>query len=183
MWSRKHASFYCLYAFSEELPYDLSYYWSVLHVLLQINKPYLPLASGEYSFATGVIIVASFSILVLYRFIPFSVIFFKLSHTDRVVDIGLLFCSLLQSFWLGWIVGSWPLFWALFISFVLGTAYSINVSSLGLHPNFLCAFMFLRDSHVFMLRLWCNIFILKIYTCCFIRVQYSARYLYCKISW
>lgn len=34
----------------------------------------------------------------------------------------------LQSFWLGWIVRSWPLFWALFISFVLGTAYSINVS-------------------------------------------------------
>ncbi|XP_061360431.1 homogentisate phytyltransferase 1, chloroplastic-like [Gastrolobium bilobum] len=60
----------------------------------KINKPYLPLASGEYSFGTGVIIVASFSIL---------------------------------SFWLGWIVGSWPLFWALFISFVLGTAYSINL--------------------------------------------------------
>lgn len=34
----------------------------------------------------------------------------------------------LQSFWLGWVVGSWPLFWALFISFILGTAYSINVS-------------------------------------------------------
>ncbi|XAR72529.1 homogentisate phytyltransferase [Bertholletia excelsa] len=30
------------------------------------------------------------------------------------------------SFWLGWVVGSWLLFWALFISFVLGTAYSIN---------------------------------------------------------
>ncbi|MED6191534.1 hypoxanthine-guanine phosphoribosyltransferase, variant 2 [Stylosanthes scabra] len=60
----------------------------------KINKPYLPLASGEYSIGTGVAIVASFSLL---------------------------------SFWLGWIVGSWPLFWALFISFVLGTAYSINV--------------------------------------------------------
>ncbi|XP_031261321.1 homogentisate phytyltransferase 1, chloroplastic-like [Pistacia vera] len=32
-----------------------------------------------------------------------------------------------MSFWLGWVVGSWPLFWALFISFVLGTAYSINL--------------------------------------------------------
>ncbi|KAJ0089475.1 hypothetical protein Patl1_14233 [Pistacia atlantica] len=61
---------------------------------LQVNKPYLPLASGEYSFKTGVLIVASFSIM---------------------------------SFWLGWVVGSWPLFWALFISFVLGTAYSINL--------------------------------------------------------
>ncbi|XP_062086401.1 homogentisate phytyltransferase 1, chloroplastic-like, partial [Humulus lupulus] len=60
----------------------------------KVNKPYLPLASGEYSIQTGVMIVASFSVL---------------------------------SFGLGWIVGSWPLFWALFISFALGTAYSINV--------------------------------------------------------
>nr|AAX56086.1 homogentisate phytylprenyltransferase [Glycine max] len=62
--------------------------------IYKINKPYLPLASGEYSFETGVTIDASFSIL---------------------------------SFWLGWVVGSWPLFWALFEIFVLGTAYSINV--------------------------------------------------------
>ncbi|KAJ6355446.1 hypothetical protein OIU77_005940 [Salix suchowensis] len=60
----------------------------------KVNKPYLPLASGEYSISTGVMIVSSFSIM---------------------------------SFWLGWVVGSWPLFWALFISFVLGTAYSINL--------------------------------------------------------
>ncbi|XAR51154.1 homogentisate phytyltransferase [Bertholletia excelsa] len=60
----------------------------------KVNKPYLPLASGEYSVTTGVAIVSSFAIM---------------------------------SFWLGWIVGSWPLFWALFISFVLGTAYSINL--------------------------------------------------------
>ncbi|CAK9169407.1 unnamed protein product [Ilex paraguariensis] len=60
----------------------------------KVNKPYLPLASGEYSVATGVMIVSSFAVM---------------------------------SFWLGWIVGSWPLFWALSISFVLGTAYSINL--------------------------------------------------------
>ncbi|PQQ08405.1 homogentisate phytyltransferase 1 chloroplastic isoform X1 [Prunus yedoensis var. nudiflora] len=60
----------------------------------KVNKPYLPLASGEYSVGTGIMIVTSFLIL---------------------------------SFWLGWVVGSWPLFWALFISFVLGTAYSINL--------------------------------------------------------
>ncbi|KAF8084146.1 hypothetical protein N665_0732s0004 [Sinapis alba] len=60
----------------------------------KVNKPYLPLASGEYSVKTGIAIVASFSIM---------------------------------SFWLGWIVGSWPLFWALFVSFMLGTAYSINL--------------------------------------------------------
>ncbi|CAN0911143.1 Homogentisate phytyltransferase 1, chloroplastic [Linum grandiflorum] len=64
----------------------------------KVNKPYLPLASGEYSVGTGVFIVASFSIM---------------------------------SFWLGWIVKSWPLFWALFISFVLGTAYSINMHVFG----------------------------------------------------
>ncbi|PIA40843.1 hypothetical protein AQUCO_02400119v1 [Aquilegia coerulea] len=53
----------------------------------KVNKPYLPLASGEYSVATGITI----------------------------------------SFLLGWITGSWPLFWALFVSFILGTAYSINL--------------------------------------------------------
>ncbi|KAI3799020.1 hypothetical protein L1987_34308 [Smallanthus sonchifolius] len=36
----------------------------------------------------------------------------------------------LSSLWFGWIVGSWPLFWALFISFLLRTAYSINISML-----------------------------------------------------
>nr|ACC77744.1 homogentisate phytyltransferase [Manihot esculenta] len=60
----------------------------------KVNKPYLPLASGEYSVGIGVMIIASFSMM---------------------------------SFWLGWVVGSWPLFWALFVSFVLGTAYSINL--------------------------------------------------------
>ncbi|XWS70956.1 hypothetical protein CRYUN_Cryun03dG0095300 [Craigia yunnanensis] len=60
----------------------------------KVNKPYLPLASGEFSTFTGIMLVTSFSVM---------------------------------SFWLGWIVGSWPLFWALFISFVLGTAYSINL--------------------------------------------------------
>ncbi|KAJ8767328.1 hypothetical protein K2173_017372 [Erythroxylum novogranatense] len=60
----------------------------------KVNKPYLPLASGEYSMGTGLAIIMSFVIM---------------------------------SFCLGWIAGSWPLFWALFISFVLGTAYSINL--------------------------------------------------------
>ncbi|XXG51590.1 hypothetical protein AAC387_Pa03g0123 [Persea americana] len=60
----------------------------------KVNKPNLPLASGEYSVKTGILIVSSFAIM---------------------------------SFFLGWVVRSWPLFWALFISFVLGTAYSINL--------------------------------------------------------
>ncbi|KAF3329654.1 homogentisate phytyltransferase [Carex littledalei] len=60
----------------------------------KVNKPNLPLASGEYSLSTGVAIVSTFVIL---------------------------------SFGVGWLVGSWPLFWALLISFILGTAYSINM--------------------------------------------------------
>ncbi|XP_073004296.1 probable homogentisate phytyltransferase 1, chloroplastic [Typha latifolia] len=60
----------------------------------KVNKPTLPLASGEYSLRTGIAIVSTFAVL---------------------------------SFAGGWLVGSWPLFWALFISFILGTAYSINL--------------------------------------------------------
>ncbi|RAL46484.1 hypothetical protein DM860_004763 [Cuscuta australis] len=60
----------------------------------KVNKPYLPLASGEYSVKTGVLIISSFAVM---------------------------------SFWLASVVRSWPLFWALLISFGLGTAYSINL--------------------------------------------------------
>jgi len=56
----------------------------MLCVLFQINKPYLPLASGEYSFGTGVAIVASFSILVPYRLLPFSMILVKTKCIDWV---------------------------------------------------------------------------------------------------
>lgn len=60
----------------------------------KVNKPNLPLASGEYSFTTGIAIVSTFAAM---------------------------------SFGVAWVVGSWPLFWALFISFILGSAYSINL--------------------------------------------------------
>ncbi|XP_029130497.1 homogentisate phytyltransferase 1, chloroplastic [Cajanus cajan] len=60
----------------------------------KINKPFLPLASGEFSFTTGVIIVALF---------------------------------LIKSFGVGWIAGSWPLLWALIITFLIGTGYSIDL--------------------------------------------------------
>ncbi|CAI9106234.1 OLC1v1005344C2 [Oldenlandia corymbosa var. corymbosa] len=60
----------------------------------KINKPYLPLASGEYSIETVRIITAS---------------------------------SALMSFWLAWMVGSWPLFSAILVIFVFGTIYSINL--------------------------------------------------------
>lgn len=60
----------------------------------KVNKPDLPLASGEYSLGAGTAIITA---------------------------------SAIMSFGIGWLVGSWPLFWALFISFILGTAYSINL--------------------------------------------------------
>ncbi|XLU68557.1 hypothetical protein S245_027610, partial [Arachis hypogaea] len=60
----------------------------------KINKPYLPLASGVYSFRNGVILVTSF---------------------------------LFTSFGVGWIIGSKPLLWALFGSFFLMSAYSVDL--------------------------------------------------------
>ncbi|KAK7277199.1 hypothetical protein RIF29_18350 [Crotalaria pallida] len=60
----------------------------------KINKPYLPLASGDLSFKSGVIIVAS---------------------------------SLILNFGLAWMVGSWPLFWGLFISAACAPAYSMDL--------------------------------------------------------
>lgn len=60
----------------------------------KVNKPYLPLACGEYSLRVG---------------------------------IGIVTAAAIMSFGIGLFVGSWPLFWALFISFILGTAYSINL--------------------------------------------------------
>ncbi|MED6146504.1 hypoxanthine-guanine phosphoribosyltransferase [Stylosanthes scabra] len=60
----------------------------------KINKPYLPLASGEFSLTNGIIIVASFLFL---------------------------------SFGAAWMIGSIPSFWGLLASFVLMTAYSVNL--------------------------------------------------------
>lgn len=65
----------------------------------------------------------------------------KIEHWSGFLNECMLIISFLfwQSFWLGWIVGSWPLFWALFISFLLGTAYSINVS-------WFCSHIYYSDS-------------------------------------
>ncbi|CAN6448154.1 unnamed protein product [Victoria cruziana] len=72
----------------------------------KINKPNLPLASGEYSVHTGIAIIVASACL---------------------------------SFLMGSIIGSWPLFWALFISFILGTAYSTNLPFLRWKRNALIA--------------------------------------------
>eukprot|EP00250_Pteridium_aquilinum_P017092 c2344_g1_i1 orf=446-1657(-) len=60
----------------------------------KVNKPNLPLASGEFSLNTGISIVTIFAIL---------------------------------SFAMGAYIGSRPLLWALTVSFILGTAYSIKL--------------------------------------------------------
>ncbi|XP_052109365.1 naringenin 8-dimethylallyltransferase 2, chloroplastic-like [Arachis duranensis] len=60
----------------------------------KINKPYLPLASGEFSFTNGIIVVASFLFL---------------------------------SFGVAWMIGSKPSLWALLLTFVLMTGYSVNL--------------------------------------------------------
>lgn len=67
-----------------------------------------------------------FLFLIFYFYI-FTIYLHTSEHGSCIIDYYSLLLFL-QSFWLGWVVGSWPLFWALFISFVLGTAYSINVS-------------------------------------------------------
>jgi homogentisate phytyltransferase/homogentisate geranylgeranyltransferase len=60
----------------------------------KVNKPYLPLASGEYSIATAIALVTTFAAVSLA---------------------------------IGVYVGSTPLMWALTVSLVLGTAYSVDV--------------------------------------------------------
>ncbi|KAH7288065.1 hypothetical protein KP509_31G010200 [Ceratopteris richardii] len=60
----------------------------------KVNKPYLPLASGEFSLKMGIALVISSAILSLS---------------------------------MGTYIGSRPLLWALVVSFVLGTAYSIKL--------------------------------------------------------
>nr|XP_025887689.1 homogentisate phytyltransferase 1, chloroplastic isoform X3 [Solanum lycopersicum] len=80
--------------------------------------------------------IISVSLLAVEKFSDFSPLFFTgvLEAIVAALFMNIYIVGLNQlsdieidkSFWLGWIVGSWPLFWALFISFVLGTAYSIN---------------------------------------------------------
>jgi len=57
--------------------------------------------------------------------------YYKFTIYYPYISILISFSSEVQSFWIWSLVRSWPLFWALFISFLLGTAYSINVRSLA----------------------------------------------------
>lgn len=64
------------------------------HVSFQVNKPYLPLASGEYSVGIGVMIIASFSMMVA-KFM--SNIFFAVY--DALMEVAykssLVYCKLM----------------------------------------------------------------------------------------
>lgn len=108
----------------------------MLHVLcMQINKPHLPLASGQLSFTTAVFIAASLLIMVQYiDSIISTMIFVNMSFIHRLG--GLLFYLFLQSFWLSLVIGSWPLIWNVVLTSSVWNVYSINVSSFQLHTNF-----------------------------------------------
>ncbi|XP_025615140.1 naringenin 8-dimethylallyltransferase 2, chloroplastic isoform X2 [Arachis hypogaea] len=82
----------------------------------KINKPYLPLASGDFSFRNGVIIVTSFLLTVRY-------------HLLIYIYSGILSSTIIfvQSFGVGWMIGSKPLIWALFGSFFFMSAYSVDL--------------------------------------------------------
>ncbi|KAL9362580.1 hypothetical protein Peur_045365 [Populus x canadensis] len=75
----------------------------------KVNKPYLPVASGEYSVSTGVMIVTSFSIMFLF---PLGI----LIHCIWRIPLKMLIVSFFREL-LAWIN----------CCFVLGTAYSINL--------------------------------------------------------
>ncbi|KAI9392974.1 hypothetical protein POPTR_006G166100v4 [Populus trichocarpa] len=75
----------------------------------KVNKPYLPVASGEYSVSTGVMIVTSFSIMFLF---PLGI----LIHCIWRIPLKMLIISFFREL-LAWIN----------CCFVLGTAYSINL--------------------------------------------------------
>ncbi|KAH9805873.1 homogentisate phytyltransferase 1 [Citrus sinensis] len=64
----------------------------------KVNKPYLPLASGEYSFKTGVLIVASFSIMLpLLRWKRFAVAAAMCILAVRAVVVQLAFYLHMQT--------------------------------------------------------------------------------------
>ncbi|XP_020968276.1 glycinol 4-dimethylallyltransferase-like isoform X2 [Arachis ipaensis] len=61
--------YWCVGGCGSCLVYEYLYCWieSISDIEIdKINKPYLPLASGEYSVGTGVTIVASFSFLIFW---------------------------------------------------------------------------------------------------------------------
>ncbi len=60
----------------------------VVHV--QVNKPYLPLASGEYSLATGIAIVVTFAAVVCMSTLC---TLFTIPAQQDLIDILLLGCK------------------------------------------------------------------------------------------
>jgi hypothetical protein len=60
-------------------------------VCVQVNKPYLPLASGEYSLATGIAIVVTFAAVVCMS--TLCMLFTLPAQQDLISDILLLGCK------------------------------------------------------------------------------------------
>ncbi|KAG6424282.1 hypothetical protein SASPL_114697 [Salvia splendens] len=68
----------------------------------KVNKPYLPLASGEYSLKTGVLIVSSFGILIpLLRWKRFAVVAAMCIFAVRAVIVQIAFYLHIQTYVFG----------------------------------------------------------------------------------
>jgi len=102
---------------------------NLCYVFLQINKPFLPLPSGAFSFTTGVLITVSSAILVRHIFIHFL----QQYMFPYIVDETYCFILLFQGFLTCYKIGSWPLFWGLLSFFGIWSGYSIKVSSFQFH--------------------------------------------------
>lgn len=97
-----------------------------LEFFKQINKPNLPLASGEFSMSKGVLIVVACGILVML--LLKLVRSFDKSYIHYVkIYVDASFVLSLQSFAIEWKSRSPPVLFALCISFLLGSVYSIDV--------------------------------------------------------
>ncbi|KVH89333.1 UbiA prenyltransferase family [Cynara cardunculus var. scolymus] len=82
----------------------------------KVNKPYLPLASGELSVKTGVLLTSLYAILRNHHH--------QHSHMESY-ELTVFQCF--QGFFLGWSVNSWPLKLGLFLWYAFGTAYSVHI--------------------------------------------------------
>lgn len=119
-----------------------------------------------------------FLFLIFHLYI-FTIYLHTSEHGSCIIDYysQLLF---LQSFWLGWVVGSWPLFWALFISFILGTAYSINVSC---YFNVICYFHAENVDRAWLRACYSSFFFLSFFGFQSMLFSRNKTYVNCSCSW
>jgi len=58
-----------------------------LMVHVQVNKPYLPLASGEYSTATGIALVTTFAAVVCFQTTFFGLVLFVIDNCNSELSL------------------------------------------------------------------------------------------------